>query len=154
MIKIDRYFVLPLIFLISLLFLTVFFPYDEFTVENNILKNYYFFCLSFLVIGVSAIFSFVKKINFSINTIDLLFTTFFIYSFLRFLFTPNDSIQNQSIQVTSLFFFLYLTLKIIFTFTENETETKYKLILLSFLGIGFVESFFGLLNLYGPNLSD
>lgn len=149
MIKIDKYFVPPLIFLVLLLFLTVFFPYDEFTVENNILKNYYFFCLSFLVIGVSAIFSFVKKINFSINTIDLLFTTFFIYSFLRFLFTPNDSIQNQSIQVSSVFFFLYLSLKIIFTFTANETDTKYKLILLSFLGIGFVESFFGLLNLYG-----
>ena len=109
--------ILKIIFgmIVSLVFITVFIRYNQ--VLNNFIAKNFFFYFSSVFIFLSIILAIIynkNKLKLSINKLDIVVLLYYLYSFVRLIFTTNVPIINDNFTILTLIILFYFVFKFLF----------------------------------------
>lgn len=127
--------------------------------ENFSARQLYFYGASTLLLLFSGIAIIFNRVRFtaSFNRLDIAIFLFFLWSFIRLVFTPETPLCNERIIETSLLVFLYFVCKILFRQSPDDPQSYLnlqKLILAIFLCTGLNQAMNGISQSYSFNFEN
>jgi len=114
-------------------------------------KTFYFYAVASFIIIIYGIYLLFGKnaLKIELNRLDIFLLLFIAYCFIRLLFTPYSSVDDTYfiwlIILTALYFILK---KVIGFYDDGNFNLSTKILIIAFLSAGFLQSLYGLLQLY------
>lgn len=139
--------------IISFIFLTVFIRSNQ-VINNFIAKDFFFYFSSVFIFLSLTFFMLFQRENFkiSINKLDIAIILYYMYSFIRLIFTKQSTFINNSFINLSIAMLFYFVFKGLFQKYHLKLNFPAFILLLVFCITGFLEAVIGLLqahNLFG-----
>ncbi len=148
--NIFQKYIFPL--LLSSVFLTVFIrPQNTFVSSYTGWKFYFIFISSVItIIGLMGILFRKDKRKFKLNILDIFIILYFVYVFIRLMFTKYAHLESMHFEIFTLLIAIYFIWNVFFSlnFEQNKINTPVLILLSGFLITGFIESLIGILQLY------
>jgi len=111
--------------LLALPLFTVFSNSNSLVYPAHTAKMFYFYLVSVIIFTIFALYSIFKKepIKINITKIDIALLSYYFYSFIRILFTPNTKIYNDDFIIFTFLIILYFLWKNVFSKnSKNENN--------------------------------
>jgi O-antigen polymerase len=138
--------------LLSTVFLTVFIRPQNTLVSSYAGWKFYFIFISSVItiIGLKSILFKKEKLKLKLNILDIFIILYFVYVFIRLIFTKYAHVESTHFEIFTLFIAIYFIWKVFFSsnFEQDKINTPVLILLSGFLITGFVESLVGILQLY------
>ncbi len=137
--------------LTTLSFFTIFMYSDRLSEGSITGKTFYCFAAAVVVFISVSVYLLIRRkpLHIFLNHLDWLLILFYLYTFIRLLFTPHMAIDNHNFLGFTLLTGLYIIWKHLFINFKNEPEAKPEIMVLGvFLLVGLGHAVYGLLQLY------
>ena len=138
--NIFQKYIFPL--LLSSVFLTVFIrPQNTFVSSYTGWKFYFIFISSVItIIGLMGILFRKDKRKFKLNILDIFIILYFVYVFIRLMFTKYAHLESMHFEIFTLLIAIYFIWNVFFSlnFEQNKINTPVLILLSGFLITGFL----------------